>query len=101
MVDLQELISRGRMIFTGADKRLTVFELVNGVRPTKEIARKAGRSLSAVDQDLEKIKDMELIQEKKDGNGIVVKKGGSIVYEKNPVVKHVPISYFEDVADTS
>ena len=101
MVDLQELISRGRMIFNGASKRLAVFELVNGVRPTKEIARRAGRSLSAVDQDVEKIRDMELIQEKKDGKGTVVKKGGSIVYEKNPVIKHVPVSYFEEVADSS
>jgi len=99
MADLQELIARGRMIFDGASRPLEVFELANG-RSTKEIARKTGRSLSAVDQDIEKIKDMELIQEKKDSKGNVIKKGRSIVYEKTPLIRHVPISYFGDVADT-
>ena len=100
MVDLQELIVRGRMIFDGAPRRLEVFELVSG-RSTKEIAHKSGRSLSAVDQDIEKLSDMELILKKKNGKGAVIKKDGSIVYEKNPVIRHVPISYFGDVANTS
>lgn len=100
MVDLQELIIRGRMIFDGASKRLELFELVNG-RSTKEMARKSGRSLSAVDQDIEKLRDMELIQEKKDSKGNVLKKGGSTLYEKVPLIRHIPISYFGDVADTS
>ena len=100
MVDLQELIVRGRMIFDGASRRLEVFELANG-RSTKEIARKTGRSLSAVDQDIEKLKDIELIVEKKDSKGNVIKKGGSIVYEKNPVIRHVSISYFGEVANTN
>jgi hypothetical protein len=100
MVDLQELIVRGRMIFDGASRRLELFELVNG-QSTKEIARKSGRSLSAVDQDIEKLRDLELIQEKKDGKGNIIKKDGSTVYEKNPVIRHVPISYFGDVANTT
>jgi DNA-binding transcriptional ArsR family regulator len=100
MVDLQELIVRGRMIFDGASRRLEVFELVNG-RSTKEISRKTGRSLSAVDQDIEKLKDIELIVEKKDSKGNVVKKDGSMVYEKNPIIRHVPFSYFRDVANTT
>ena len=100
MVDLQELIVRGRMIFDGASRRLEVFELVSG-RSTKEIARKAGRGLPAVDKDLEKLRDLELILEKKDSKGNVIKKDGSIVYDKNPVIKHVPISYFGDVANTT
>ncbi len=100
MVDLQELITRGRMIFDGASKRLEIFELVNG-RSTKEIARKSGRSLSAVDQDIEKLRDMELIQEKKDSEGNVLKKDGSILYEKVPLVKHISLSYFGGLADTS
>lgn len=100
MVDLQELIVRGRMIFDGASRRLEVFELVKG-RSTKEIARKSGRSLSAVDQDIEKLRDIELIVEKRDHEGKVIKKDGSIVYEKNPVIRHLPISYFSDVANTS
>jgi DNA-binding transcriptional ArsR family regulator len=100
MVDLQELIVRGRMIFDGSPRRLEVYELVSG-RSTKEIARKSGRSLSAVDQDIEKLSDMELILKKKNGKGAVIRKDGSIVYEKNPVIRHVPISYFGDVANTS
>ncbi len=87
-------------MFDGANRRLEVFELVNG-RSTKEIVRKSGRSLSAIDQDIEKLRDMELIQEKKDGKGNVIKKDGSIVYEKSPLIRHIPISYFRDVADTS
>jgi DNA-binding transcriptional ArsR family regulator len=101
MVDLQELIVRGRMIFDGASRRLELFELANGRLSTREIARKSGRSLSAVDQDIEKLRDMELIQEKKDSKGKVIKKGGSTVFEKVPVIRHIPISYFGDVADTS
>jgi DNA-binding transcriptional ArsR family regulator len=100
MVELQELIIRGRMILNGADKRLQVFELVNGKISGKEIARKTGRLLPSVDKDLEKLRDMELIKEMKDDTGRVIKKEGSIIYEKNPVIKHVPISYFSDVADT-
>jgi DNA-binding transcriptional ArsR family regulator len=100
MVDLQELIVRGRMIFDGASRRLEVFELVNGSRSTREIARKTGRTLPAVDNDIEKLRDIELIQEKKDGKGIVVKKDGSTVYEKTPLIRHIPISYFGEVADT-
>jgi hypothetical protein len=101
MVNLQELIVRGRMIFEGASKRLEVFEFVDGVLPTNKIAKKAHRSLSAVDKDIEKLKDMELIQEKKDGKGNTVKRNGSTVYEKNPVIKHIALSYFSDVADTT
>src|SRR2546427_12574784 len=101
MVDLQELIVRGRMIFDGASRRLEVFELVNGGRSTKEIARKAGRGLPAVDKDLGKIRDMELIQEKKDVKGNVIKKDEHTVFEKTPLIRHVPISYFGNVANTS
>ena len=100
MVDLQELIVRGRMIFDGASRRLEVFELVNGGRSTREIARKAGRGLPAVDKDIKKLRDMELIQEKKDSKENVIKKDGSIVYEKTPLIRHIPFSYFGDVADT-
>lgn len=89
------------MIFGGASKRLEVFELVNGSRPTKEIAKKAGRSLVAVDHDLGKIRDMELIKEKKDSRGDVIKMDGHTVYEKTPLIRHVSVSYFGDVANTS
>jgi len=101
LTDLQELISRGRMIFDGASKRLEVFELVNGSRSTKEIAKKAGRSLVPVDNDLRKIRDMELIQEKKDSKGNVIKMDGHTVYEKTPLIRNISMSYFGDFARTS
>lgn len=100
MVDLQELISRGRFIFSNAQKRKEVFNLVNGKRSTKEIATKAGRSLSAVIQDLEKLRDVELVREKRNGNNIV-KKNGATVYEKIPLIKHVPPSYFDSISKTN
>lgn len=64
MPDLQELISRARFIFSGAPKRLDVFKLINGKNSTKDIAKKTGRSLSSLLQDVEKLRDLELIQEK-------------------------------------
>jgi Schlafen, AlbA_2 len=100
MVDLQELIARGRMLFDGADKRLRVFELVTGKRSAKEIAKKTGRLLPPVDKDLEKLRDWELIREKKNDSGQVIKKDGSTIYEKTPLAKHMPFSYFSGVADT-
>lgn len=99
MTDLQELITRGRFIFSNAHKRIEVFELINGKRSTKEIASKTGRSLSSVIQDIEKLRDVELVKEKKNDNKIV-KKDGATVYEKVPLIKHIPISYFESVAKT-
>ena len=44
-MELQELISRGRFVFSGAPKRLEVFRLINGKRNTKEIAIKIGMVL--------------------------------------------------------
>ncbi len=100
MVDLQELIVRGRMIFDGASRRLQVFELVNGFRSTKDVAKKTGRSLVAVNNDLGKLNDFELVREKTDFKGNVVKKGASRVYEKTPLAKHVPLSYFKGSGKT-
>ncbi len=101
MTDLQELITRGRMIFAGAERRLRAFELVNGERSTKDIARRTGRDIHSLDRDLRVIRDMELVQEKKDANGHATKKEGHTVYEKTALIKHVPISYFGSVANTS
>lgn len=96
MISLQELITRGRFIFSGAPKRLEVFKLINGKLSTKEISKKTGRSLSSVLQDIEKIRDLELIEKKRNKDGII-KKDGAGVYGKNPVIKHVPIIYFSGV----
>lgn len=101
MAQLQELISRGRFIFSGAPKRLEVYKLVNGKRSTKELALKTRRSLSSVLQDIEKLTDMELIRTKKDKYGTTIKRKKAAIYEKTPLVKHIPLSYFESVATTT
>jgi len=100
MADLQELISRARFILSGAPKRFDVFNLINGKNSTKDIAKKTGRSLSSVLQDIEKLRDLELIKEKQ-ANNIPIKKDGASVFEKTPLIKHVSDSYFRDVADTT
>src|SRR6056297_474671 len=99
-MDLQELISRGRFLFSGAEKRLQIFKLINGKNSAKDISKKVGRSLSAVLQDIQKLKDFELVTEKTDGNNNLIKKENSAIYEKNSLVKHVPLNYFQPVADT-
>lgn len=101
MTDLQELIARGRFIFSNAPKRLEVFKLIDGKRSTKEIALKTGRSFTSVLNDIKKLKDMELIEEKKDSKRNIVKKEGTIIYEKTRLIKHIPLSYFQEVAETS
>jgi predicted HTH transcriptional regulator len=95
-VELQELVARGRILFSGASARLEVFKLVNGKRSAKEIARKLGRSHNAILNDLLKMKDLELISPKTDKNGKPIRKADSIVYEKAPLIRHIPISYFEN-----
>jgi hypothetical protein len=99
MADLQELISRARFILSGAPKRFDVFSLINAKHSTKDISRKTRRSLSAVLQDIERLRDLELIRKKQDKVG-AIKKDGASVFEKVPLIKHVPDSYFKDVADT-
>jgi len=100
MVDLQELIVRARFIFSNAPKRYDVFKLVNGRNSTKDISKKTGRSLSAICQDIEKLRDFELISEKTDNTG-TVKKEGAIIYEKTPLIKHISNTFFDDVSDTT
>jgi len=100
MADLQELIIRGRFIFSSAPRRLDVFKLVNGKRSTKDIARKTGRSLSSVLQDIEKLRDLGLICEKIGKDGLPIKKEKACIYEKVPLTRHIPTSYFQDVAQT-
>lgn len=84
-------------MFNGAPSRRRVFELVNGRRSSKEIARIVGRGHRSVLNDLKKMVDLELIRPKRDSKGNIIKKDGCIVYEKNPLLAHVPKSYFEPV----
>jgi len=94
-MELQELIKRGRFIFSGAPKRLEVFKHVNGKNNAKDIAKLVGKSHSGALQELQKIKDVELIR-LKESNGKELKKDGSLVYEKVPLAKHISLSYFHD-----
>ncbi|KKT96554.1 MAG: hypothetical protein UW97_C0008G0011 [Parcubacteria group bacterium GW2011_GWA2_45_15] len=95
-MELQELVARARIIFQGAPKRAQVFELVNGKRSAKEIARRSRKSLSAALQDLQKMRDMELVVPKKNDGGKLLKRDNSVVYEKHPLLKHLSKNYFED-----
>jgi len=93
-MDLQEMILRGRFIFSGAGQRLRVYELVNGKRNTAEIARLVKRHVNNVRRDLTIINDAELIQPKMK-NGQSLESNGFPVYEKVPLGRTVPLSYFE------
>jgi len=94
-MELQELVARARLLFFGAPKRFIVFNLVNGKKSTKEIAKKSGKSLSATLQDLQKMRDLGLIVfRKKDGE--TMKKDNFTIYERAPLLKHLPKSYFEE-----
>lgn len=95
MSDIQELVARGRILFSNAPKRFFIFSLLNGKSSAKDIATKTGRSLSSVLQDLQKMRDLGLITPREDRNGKIVKKYDSIVYDKNPLIKHISKSYFE------
>ncbi|MFA4890020.1 MAG: RNA-binding domain-containing protein [Candidatus Paceibacterota bacterium] len=94
-MNLQELVARARLLFEGAPKRRQVFNLVNGKKSGKELARKSGKSLSATLQDLQKMKDLELITFKINDDGTTLKKENSTVYEQAPLLKHLPNSYFD------
>ena len=73
MIDLQELITRGKFIFNDAPGRLDVFKFVNGKNNTLDIAKKINRRCNNVRRDLDKIRDAGLIQSKIK-NGEEVKK---------------------------
>jgi predicted HTH transcriptional regulator len=95
-MELQELITRGRLLFGGAEKRLQVFNLINGKRTGKEIAKQTGRSQSSVLQDLQRMRDMGLVRPVLDGTGVAVKKDGAGVFEKVPELRHIRPKYFDD-----
>jgi predicted HTH transcriptional regulator len=92
-MDLQELISRGRFIFADAPERLTVYKFVDGRRTAKELAKATKRLVNSVHRDLRALADIGLIEEKRK-EGQVVKKDGFTLYEKTPLARAVPISYF-------
>lgn len=95
-MELQELVARARLLFEGAEKRRRVFELVNGKRSAKEIAKRSGKKLAATLHDLQKMRDMELISARQNGDGTTIKRNNSVVYERAPLLKHLSSSYFRE-----
>jgi predicted HTH transcriptional regulator len=92
-MDLQELITRGRFIFASARERLGLFALVDGRRNAKEIAKSTKRHINNVHRDLRLLADSGLIEEKTK-NGAAITKDGCTVYQKVPLARTIPLSYF-------
>jgi hypothetical protein len=87
-MDLQEMIIRGRFIFSEAPGRLSLFELVDGRRGTHELAAKVRRHVNNVRRDLTKIENAGLIQPK------LGKDSAPPIYEKVPLARTIPAQYF-------
>ena len=98
MLNLQELITRGRFVFSAAPGRLEVFKLVNGKKNTQEIARATERHVNSIRRDLTKLSEVDLIAQKRNADGEAIKKAGFPVYEKLPLARAIPIHYFKGPA---
>ncbi len=96
-MDLQELITRGRFLFSRAQDRLAVFELVNGRRSAADIAGIVKRHVNNVQRDLKLLRDAELIRMRMGKDNQPVKANDFLVYEKNPLARTVPITLFRSV----
>jgi predicted component of type VI protein secretion system len=93
-MDIQELITRGRFVFSKAEERLRVFGLVNGRRNTADIAKETRRHANNVHRDLQILLNSGLIQPKIGKAGEPLKIDGLPVYEKVPLARTIPIAYF-------
>lgn len=93
-MDLQELITRGRFIFSAAHERLRVFELVNGRRNTVEIGRITRRHVNNISRDLRLLADSGLIHPRATKDNSPLKVNGFPVYEKVPLARTIPTTYF-------
>ena len=97
MINLQELILRGRFIMADAPERLKVFEYVNGKHNAEDISKLTKRHVNNIRRDLVKLTDAELIQPCLE-NGSPLKKDEFLVYEKVPLARTVPLRYFTSSA---
>lgn len=93
-MDLQELITRGRFLFSRASERFAVFQRVNGRRTADEISRSTKRYVTNVDRDLRLLSDAELIRPRIGADGRAVRTKDFVVYEKVPLARTVPATYF-------
>jgi predicted HTH transcriptional regulator len=94
-MDLQELIIRGRFLFSSAPSRLHVFNQVNGRRTATEIAKMLRRHVNNIHRDLKSLSDAGLLQPKRGEDGEPFKKDGYTVYEKIPLARTIPVTYFK------
>lgn len=95
-MDLQELISRGRFLFSRAPARLQVFERVNGKRTAKEIAKALRREITNIMRDLATLRDAGLIETRRGTSSEgPVRKDGGVVYQKLALAKTIPLRYFQ------
>lgn len=99
-MELQELIARARFTFNNAPNRLEIFKQINGKRSAKEISKNVRRSLNSTLNDLKKLIDLELITQKRDGNSKIIKKNNAIVYDKVPLARQIPTSYYQNIKRT-
>jgi len=97
-MELQELITRGRFVLASAPGRQQVFALVNSKRSTKDIAAETGKTLSNTIRDIQKLRDIGLIEPKPDKNGRPKRVNGATVYQKVPVVRHLSLSHFRSTS---
>ena len=94
MIDLQELITRGRFVFADAPQRLKVFELVNGKRNTGEIARACRRHINNISRDMKLLSNSGLVQPRFTDGSKPFRINGLPVYEKVSLARTIPIKYF-------
>lgn len=90
-ITLQELITRGRFVMSGAPSRLEVFQAVDGRRSIKDIASLVGRHENNVRRDLTTLADAGLIQ----------LRGAAAhppVYEKVALARAISLKYFAPIA---
>lgn len=93
-MNLQELITTGRFIFSDAPERLAVFQLVDGKRNTEDLARRTRRHVNSVRRDLAKMRDAGLIQLREAATKNTHQRSKFPVYEKVPLARTIHIRYF-------
>ena len=99
-MELQELVSRARLLFDGSPQRLKTFQLVNGRRSTREIAKKTRRQVTNVLNDIAKMKAMELIEPKKNSDDQPIIKDNSVLYTKNPLIEFLPPNLYSNYPES-
>jgi len=80
-------------MFAGAPERLRLFALVDGRKNARGIAKSTKRHVNNVHRDLRRLADAGLIEERTK-NGASLTKDGFTLYQKVPLARTIPLSYF-------